>query len=132
MRALLPLVSLIAWAGCSSSPDRVDVDTGGNQPSAPGEDLLVGDDEPGANAPADERTCLGETHQAEVVGLDIFVMLDISASMGEQLPRVGLLAQPETKWDAVKQSLQTFVQAPESASIGKPRSNASCSGVECR
>lgn len=52
------------------------------------------------------------------MGLDIFVMLDISSSMGEALPRAALLAVPQTKWDAVKQSFQSFVQAPESAGIG--------------
>lgn len=77
----------------------------------------MGDEPSGVGEPADDRTCLGETHQAEVVGLDIFVMLDISASMGEALPRT-LPTAAQTKWDAVKQSLQAFVQAPESSGIG--------------
>jgi hypothetical protein len=116
--AFLPLLSLIAWVGCSSDPDGVDVDTSGNQPNSPGEDLLIGDDGRTGNAPGDERTCLGETHQAEARGLDIFVMLDISDSMNERLPRTSVYSLPQTKWDAVKQSLESFVQAPESADIG--------------
>lgn len=118
-RTLLPFVSLIAWAGCSSSPEQVDVETGGNRPDTPGEDLLVGAPDPDADAAGGERTCLGETRQAEAIGLDIFVMLDISGSMGEPLPRAALAPSlPQTKWEAVKRSLQSFVEAPESADIG--------------
>ncbi len=115
--ALLPLVSLIAWAGCSSSPEQVEVETGGNQPESPGEDLLVGSEGPAPGG--SERTCLGETREPEAIGLDIFVMLDISGSMAEALPRAVLAPTlPQTKWEAVKRSFQSFVQAPESAEIG--------------
>lgn len=80
----------------------------GDEPGA--EDPAPGADDPGAQ-------CLGETHQAERIGLDMFVMLDISGSMLDVLPQ-GLLAEPITKWDAVRQSLEAFVVAPETADIG--------------
>jgi hypothetical protein len=83
---------------------------------------LLSDDEIASDpstAPEDQRTCLGETHAAEVIGLDIFVMLDISGSMLDVLPVASLRArQDTTKWDAVKRSMEAFVQAPESADIG--------------
>jgi hypothetical protein len=62
-------------------------------------------------------SCLGETREAEQVGLDIFIMLDTSASMLDPLPALatGVL---ETKWDAVRASLETFVQSFEAAEIG--------------
>lgn len=62
--------------------------------------------------------CLGQTREAEAIALDIFVMLDISGSMLQALPQVSLLEAPPTKWDAVRQSLEAFVQAPETAEIG--------------
>src|SRR5690606_9278376 len=112
------LAGVAAAAACSSddeSPDVMDAppDLGGG--------FLVGD-EPGAEDPAPGADdpgaqCLGETHQAERIGLDMFVMLDISGSMLDVLPQ-GLLAEPITKWDAVRQSLEAFVVAPETADIG--------------
>jgi len=48
--------------------------------------------------------CLGETRQAEAIALDMFVMLDISASMLDVLPQLNFLA-PRTKWDAVREAL---------------------------
>jgi hypothetical protein len=86
--------------------------------------FLVGEDGslpggPGAPGVGDQGTqCLGETHQAERIGLDMFVMLDISGSMLDVLPTVNFLATPTTKWDAVRESLKSFVRAPETADIG--------------
>jgi hypothetical protein len=63
----------------------------------------------------DSSNCQGETRQAEAIELDMFVMLDLSGSMLDALPAV---ATPTTKWDAVRGSLESFVQAPEAADIG--------------
>jgi hypothetical protein len=74
-------------------------------------DGLSGDDAPG-------RTCQGETRAAEAIALDIFIMLDSSGSMLDVLPRsAGSLVQ-STKWDAVRQSLETFAQSPDTQDIG--------------
>jgi hypothetical protein len=94
-----------------------------NNPNGSGNDFMVDDDSllpgeagQGGSTQAPVAQCLGETRAAEAIGLDIFVMLDISASMLETLPQSRLA--PPTKWDAVRQSIQSFVQAPETAEIG--------------
>jgi len=113
------LIGLIGWAGCSSSSDEPDAKVAVAEGRPDGD--LLSDDQIATDASGgadDQRSCLGETHQAEVIGLDIFVMLDISASMAELLPRTSLRVPVQTKWDAVKGSLEAFVQAPESADIG--------------
>lgn len=91
-------------------------------PGDTGSGFLVGDDGlPGAaGAPGEAQgpQCLGETHQAEPIGLDIFVMLDISGSMLDVLPEADSAAGETTKWDAVRTSLEAFAQAPDTAGIG--------------
>lgn len=72
--------------------------------------------DPGSQLPGSQ--CLGETHEAEQIGLDMFVMLDISGSMLDVLPQALVLATPITKWDAVRTSLESFVSAPETSDIG--------------
>ncbi|MCB9588885.1 MAG: VWA domain-containing protein [Polyangiaceae bacterium] len=60
----------------------------------------------------DADTCAGEVTQGERKPLDMYVMFDMSGSMGaEAAPGV-------TKWDAVRPALQGFLTAPESAGIG--------------
>jgi hypothetical protein len=85
--------------------------------------------------------CLGETHEAEAIGLDMFMMLDLSGSMLDPLPGAPLSANRASKWDAVRASIESFVQAPETSDIGIglqyfPQSNpgvsfACASNVEC-
>ncbi|MEO8182128.1 MAG: hypothetical protein ABI895_25105 [Deltaproteobacteria bacterium] len=75
--------------------------------------------------------CLGETRAAEAIGLDMFLMLDVSGSMLDPLP-ASPLARGTSKWDAVRSSLESFVQAPETTEIGIglqyfPQSNAGVS-----
>jgi hypothetical protein len=116
----------LAMAGCSSSKkdppvqgaDPLEPDGTLEMDSAPpaGMDFGVGDSE---GAPEGEGTsCLGESREAERLGLDIFIMLDSSGSMLDPLPGQNIVAAPTTKWDAVRASLETFVQAPETAEIG--------------
>lgn len=120
------LAALVGVAGCSSkpkSPLTSGADGSGANGNANSDGFIVegngalpsGTD--GADKAPLGAQCLGETRQAEAIGLDIFVMLDISASMLEVLPQARALVPP-TKWDAVRQSLQTFVQAPQTADIG--------------
>ncbi len=114
IRAGLGCVVLAGLAGCSSD-DKPSEQTENN--------FITGDDDgtagaSGAGAGGVGTQCLGETRQAEAIGLDMFVMLDISASMLDVLPQLNLLAAPRTKWDAVRQALQTFIQAPETSDIG--------------
>jgi hypothetical protein len=110
---------LLATLGCASDAPEIVVEA----PPEMNDGFLVGEgdlpgesSDPGLQDPGSQ--CLGETHQAERIGLDMFVMLDISGSMLETLPLVSLLAPPLTKWDAVRESLETFVQDGETADIG--------------
>jgi hypothetical protein len=51
-------------------------------------------------------TCGGEDHQAQLIPLDMYIMLDQSGSM------IG------TKWDTVTQALKTFFNDPANTGIG--------------
>ncbi len=53
------------------------------------------------------QACAAESHEGELVPLDLYVMLDRSSSMTEN-----------GKWSAVVSALQGFVGAPETAGIG--------------
>ena len=78
------LLGLIAGLGCSADEEKVDVASGAET----GDGFLFGEDTPGIDPGTDpERpTCLGQTREAETIGLDIYVMLDISGSMLDVLP----------------------------------------------
>jgi hypothetical protein len=114
--------------GCSSdsrppSTGELGDGPGAGNGSGPGGEFQVGDDAlPGSDAeglaPSQQVQCLGQTREAEAIGLDIFVMLDISGSMLDELPQTNLFLPTRTKWDAVRQSLEAFVQAPDTADIG--------------
>lgn len=107
------LLGLIAGLGCSADEKKVDVAPG----TESGDGFLFGDDTPGVDpgAPGEQGpTCLGQTREAESIGLDIYVMLDISGSMLDVLPGT----VNTTKWDAVRRSLEAFVAARETAEIG--------------
>lgn len=114
------LASLLAALSCSSSESSPS-DTEGTPTVSPesGQGFVVGANdlpsEPGVPmGSADNGGCLGETRQAEAIGLDMFVMLDLSGSMLDPLPA----ALNTTKWDAVRGSLEAFVRAPETSGIG--------------
>src|SRR5262245_22770055 len=87
------LASVLAAASCSSdsSPSDTGDDAMGTPMPEAGQGFVVGaSDLPGESTPAtgaiDSGGCLGETRQAEAIGLDMFVMLDISGSMLDPLP----------------------------------------------
>jgi hypothetical protein len=116
------LAGLVGALACSSDdrgPGGADVASGGAAPGNSG--FLVGDDimplNPQSGADITGAQCQGETREAERIGLDMYLMLDISGSMLELLPQ-RTLATPPSKWDAVRESLQSFVQAPDTAEIG--------------
>src|SRR5262249_42704264 len=78
-------------------------------------------DDPGLiqdDAPPMDQQCLNETREALPIGLDIYVMLDSSLSMLDLLPADGTLGGQEDKWDAVRKSIEAFVEAPETKDIG--------------
>jgi hypothetical protein len=61
------------------------------------------------------ESCAGETSKAELVPLDLYIMLDKSGSM---LDKTGANGQGPSKWDAVTQGLNAFFNDPQSAGIG--------------
>jgi hypothetical protein len=56
-------------------------------------------------------TCGGDVHQAMLLPLDLYVMLDSSGSM---LDTIGT----RTKWEAIQSAITTFINDPASAGIG--------------
>jgi hypothetical protein len=117
MRCLFSLLGWFGWVACVSSSPDAKVKVAPDQPSSSN---LFSNDPTGSMDSASSAappSCLGEKQQAEVIGLDMYLMIDISGSMTDALPGTGQ-APVQTKWDAVKQSLEAFVQAPESAELG--------------
>jgi hypothetical protein len=64
------------------------------------------------SAPLGDAACAAQTQKAERLPLDIYVMLDSSASM------TGATAGRQTKWDAVRAALTSFVRDQSSAGLG--------------
>jgi Mg-chelatase subunit ChlD len=63
------------------------------------------------NALSPDNACLSEVREAERVDVDLFIMLDRSGSMSLKTGNV-------TKWDAVTSALTSFLQNPDTASMG--------------
>ncbi len=61
------------------------------------------------------EACAGETVEAELVPLDMYVMLDKSGSMAD---KTGMMGQGTPKWDAVTGALSSFLSDPASAGLG--------------
>ncbi|WP_157906926.1 MULTISPECIES: VWA domain-containing protein [Sorangium] len=59
-----------------------------------------------------EASCAGETKTAELVPLDLYIMLDSSGSMRDRLATGG------TKWTAVTDALEAFFTDPKSEGLG--------------
>jgi hypothetical protein len=82
--------------------------------------------------------CAGTTSKAELIPLDIYLMLDSSGSMTS---KTGSMGTGPTKWDAITQALSTFFTDPASAGLGvglqhfplaKPGVPATCtSNTQC-
>ncbi len=56
--------------------------------------------------------CAGDQHTAELIPLDVYIMLDRSLSMN------AATASGTSKWDAITQALEAFVSDPSSEGIG--------------
>jgi hypothetical protein len=67
----------------------------------------------GGEGGASDEACTGVSVEAESVPVDLFIMMDRSQSMGFTLPNSTL-----TRWDALKQAVQSFVSAPSAGAIG--------------
>jgi hypothetical protein len=63
------------------------------------------------DAAASNQRCAEEAHQAEIVPVDLMLLLDASGSMTES-------AGMGNKWDAAQSALSAFVRDPRSAGLG--------------
>ena len=112
------LMSVIVLTACGPNKGRGDDGNGGTD----------GSGGPGGDAPA----CATSMVKAQEVPLDLFVMLDKSNSMTDQVSGGG------TKWAAVTGALNTFVHQPglDGISIGMqyfgvPSTGGTCSVLQC-
>src|SRR5688500_12820532 len=79
-----------------------------------GDDFGVGVTGPGAGpgtGTGGGASCAGEKSTAELIPLDLFIMLDSSGSMDEGT------GDGNTKWEAVTEALVAFFNDPQSSSI---------------
>ena len=63
------------------------------------------------DAAASSQSCAEEAHQAEIVPVDLMLLLDTSGSMTES-------AGMGNKWEAAQSALSAFVRDPRSAGLG--------------
>ena len=130
LRSVLPFLSLGALISCSSgsadSPpsqvnaQRVGTGTGagtGTTPSDPsaggasGDGILFTGSAGQATVPVgDGKQCAADVHAAEGLPLDMFIMMDQSASMNEAV-------NGGSKWAVVTGALTSFVQSAKTASL---------------
>lgn len=66
----------------------------------------------GGGGAGGERSCAGEEHAAELLPLDVFIMLDRSLSMN------AATGTGSSKWQAITSALEAFVADPDSDGIG--------------
>ena len=64
-------------------------------------------------APLGDAACAAQTQKAQQLPLDMYIMLDSSASMTDP---VGMTTT--SKWDAIRSALTTFLHDPKSTGIG--------------
>src|SRR5690242_17902241 len=121
-RGTIPLLACALAAGSCSGPEPPAAVP--EPPRAPGDEFPIGEadlaGDPGSAATVLKpgESCLGEARAVERIGLDMLLMLDLSGSMLDPLPGAAQRAGPTSKWDAVRSSLESFVQAPETSDIG--------------
>jgi hypothetical protein len=66
----------------------------------------------GGGGEGGDNSCAGEEHPAELIPIDMFIMLDRSLSMYAKT------SAGVTKWDAITTALEAFVSDPNSDGIG--------------
>jgi hypothetical protein len=62
-------------------------------------------------APGPDRQCAGDVHQAEVVPLDLLLLVDASSSMDQP-------AGMRSKWETAQSALSSFIRDPSSSGLG--------------
>jgi hypothetical protein len=111
-----PRVSSAGNAGMGGSGAGVaGAPGGGGSGGNGGGFFVVPDAAAGMNAGVDtapsSQTCAEEAHRAEIVPLDLMILVDTSASMDDT---TGM----GTKWEAAQSALSAFVRDPRSSGLG--------------
>jgi hypothetical protein len=69
----------------------------------------------GSSGTGGDDTCAGQTTKAQLIPLDIYLMLDSSGSMADT---TGPSGSGPSKWSSVTQALSTFFGDPQSTGLG--------------
>ncbi len=86
---------------------------GGNSTSSSGGTTSIGVGGDGfGDAPSFGGACAGDVITGELIPLDVYIMLDTSASMLEDT------SAGTSKWDAIKTALASFLNDPKSSGLG--------------
>jgi hypothetical protein len=126
LRPWFPLLLLALAAGCG--PARVSSSANGAGGAGAGGAGGAGRGEPGGSGgpsfvlpdaggavdvapPSTNQSCAEEAHRAEIIPVDLMLLLDSSASMNES-------AGAGNKWQAAQSALSAFVRDPRSAGLG--------------
>src|SRR6185369_6793233 len=123
----VPLRPMVAGAG---GVDAAGTANGGSQEEAGGEagaaELARGgaggtpglNTNPNGDAGAPDDSCAARVSKAELVPLDIYIMLDVSGSMLEPTSSYDKTGTPISKWTGIKTALQSFIEDESSHGIG--------------
>ncbi len=137
----LALIAGLGYAGCAatgtdsgitSHPTASDAGSGGDEAGSGGEnnapvtatagkgglgDINTSPNEAGAGGTPDE-SCAADVSTAQLVPLDMYVMLDVSGSMLANTSMYDGTGTAITKWAAVKTALEGFFNADTSKGLG--------------
>ncbi|WP_437293145.1 hypothetical protein [Sorangium sp. So ce426] len=97
--------------GTGNGPGTGGATSTGVGTDGPGE-ITTGPSSGAGEGAGGEASCAGETKTAELVPLDLYIMLDSSGSMRDRLATGG------TKWTAVTDALEAFFTDPKSEGLG--------------
>jgi hypothetical protein len=98
----LVALALVLLAGCGpTTAGTTDAGAGFDAPGSSGDAVL-----PDPDQTRDAAVCAAESIKAEARPLDIYLMLDQSASMADPVPG-------GNKWGAVTAALQSFIEQPD-------------------
>jgi hypothetical protein len=97
--------------------------------------------DPNGDAGAPDESCAADVSKAEVVPLDMYIMLDVSGSMLQETAMYDSTGTAITKWTAIKTALTSFISDEASSGMGvglqyfpvnKPEAPATCtSNADC-
>jgi hypothetical protein len=76
------------------------------------------DTNPYGDAGAPDDSCAARVSKAELVPLDIYILLDVSGSMLESTSSYDKTGTPISKWTGIKTALESFIEDESSHGIG--------------